>query len=67
MKITGFETFVVDGGSIVDEQTKSTWSVLGQATDGPLAGESLTPIIHGDHFWFAWAAFEPDTIVYQPE
>jgi hypothetical protein len=58
-------TFRSDGGQIVDDQTKSTWNVLGQATDGPLAGQSLTPIIHGDHFWFAWAAFKPDTIVYQ--
>ena len=40
---------------------------LGQAIDGPLAGESLTPIVHGDHFWFAWAAFKPDTIIYQAQ
>jgi hypothetical protein len=58
-------TFVFRDGAIVDEETGSTWNVLGQATDGPLAGESLTPILHGNHFWFAWAAFKPDTIVYQ--
>jgi hypothetical protein len=60
-------TFAVDGGRIVDEQTGSTWNVLGQAIEGALAGSSLEPIVHGDHFWFAWAAFKPDTIVYQPE
>jgi hypothetical protein len=59
--------FTTDGETIVDEQTGSTWNVLGQAVGGPLAGKSLTPIVHGDHFWFAWAAFKPDTIVYQPE
>ena len=58
-------TFVQEGEGIVDEQTGSTWTVLGQAVDGPLAGKSLTPIVHGDHFWFAWAAFKPDTIVYR--
>ncbi len=58
-------TFAREDGEIVDEQTSSTWNILGQAVDGPLAGERLTPIVHGNHFWFAWAAFKPETIVYQ--
>jgi hypothetical protein len=58
-------TFVVQDGAIVDEDTNSIWNVLGQAIAGPLAGKSLTPIVHGDHFWFAWAAFKPDTIIYR--
>jgi hypothetical protein len=58
-------TFEVTGGTIVDEQTGSSWNILGQATDGPLAGESLTPIVHGDHFWFSWAAFKPDTVIFE--
>jgi hypothetical protein len=57
-------TFVKDGELIVDEQTGSVWNIVGQAVDGPLAGEQLTPIVHGDHFWFSWAAFKPDTIIY---
>ncbi|MBT4942908.1 MAG: DUF3179 domain-containing protein, partial [Chloroflexi bacterium] len=28
---------------------------------GPLAGKKLEPVIHANHFWFAWAVFEPDT------
>jgi hypothetical protein len=60
------EGLLSESFAIVDEETGSTWNVLGQAVDGPLAGERLTPIVHGDHFWFAWAAFKPDTIVYQP-
>ena len=59
-------TFRKDGDANVDEQTGSTWNVLGQATDGLLAGAQLTPIIHANHFWFAWAAFKPETIIYQP-
>ncbi|MFQ5419948.1 MAG: DUF3179 domain-containing protein [Anaerolineae bacterium] len=57
-------TFVKQGDAIVDEQTNSMWNILGQATDGPLAGKALTPIIHADHFWFSWAAFRPDTIIF---
>ena len=58
-------TFLLEDDKIVDEQTGTTWNVLGQAIDGPLAGKSLTPIVHADHFWFAWAAFKPDTIIFQ--
>ncbi len=60
-------SFRFEDGTIVDEGTGSTWNVLGQAIDGPLVGKSLTPIVHGNHFWFAWAAFKPETIVYQME
>ncbi len=57
-------TFRREGGAIVDEETGSTWNILGQATGGPLAGSQLEPLVHGNHFWFAWAAFKPDTIIY---
>jgi hypothetical protein len=58
-------SFYMQDDTIKDVETNSTWNVLGLAIDGPLAGERLTPILHGDHFWFAWAAFKPETIVYQ--
>ena len=57
-------TFERDGDRIVDRETGSAWNILGQAVDGPLAGQELTPIVHGDHFWFSWAAFKPDTVIY---
>lgn len=53
-----------DDGQIVDEQTGSAWNVLGQAISGELEGRRLKPIVHGNHFWFAWAAFNPGTRVY---
>ena len=53
----------VSEGIIIDEQTGSAWSILGEALTGPLAGTKLEPIVHGNHFWFAWAAFRPDTAV----
>ena len=46
-----------------DIETGSIWNVLGFATAGPLVGRRLNPINHGNHFWFAWAAFKPETKV----
>lgn len=60
-------TFRVEEGRIVDEETGSVWNIAGQAVEGPLAGAQLTRIISADHFWFAWAAFRPDTLIYEPE
>lgn len=59
-------TFRFDGEQIVDEETGSVWNILGLATAGPLAGHRLDPVVHGDHFWFSWAAFKPETVIYQP-
>ena len=59
-------TFVYDGAKIVDEQTGSEWNVLGQAVSGDLAGKQLRPIVSVNHFWFSWAAFMPETRIYQP-
>lgn len=60
-----FETsasFSVQNGTIVDDETGSTWSVEGIATDGPREGERLEPIDEAYvAFWFAWAEFQPDT------
>ncbi|MEX2547168.1 MAG: DUF3179 domain-containing protein [Chloroflexota bacterium] len=60
-------TFARDGGEdtpIRDEENGSTWSVTGLAVGGPLAGKRLEPVVHGDHFWFAWAAFVPETTIW---
>ncbi|WP_372593535.1 DUF3179 domain-containing protein [Actinotalea sp.] len=46
-----------------DEQTGSDWDLLGRAVDGPLAGARLTAVPHVNTFWFAQAAFRPDTEV----
>jgi hypothetical protein len=49
------------GRGFRDAETGSTWDVLGNATSGPLAGTKLAPVEHVDTFWFAWAAFLPET------
>ena len=58
-------TFRAEGDKFIDNETGSTWSLLGQAIEGPSAGQQLTPIVHANHLWFAWAAFKPDTLIYQ--
>ena len=60
-------TFKLDGDRFVDDQTGSVWNILGEAIEGPLAGKKLGTILHGDHFWFAFGAFRPDTLIYQGE
>ncbi|MCP4424537.1 MAG: DUF3179 domain-containing protein [Chloroflexi bacterium] len=60
-------TFSQAGDDFIDAETGSVWNILGQGIDGPLAGEQLTPIVHADHFWFSWAAFRPDTVIYTGE
>lgn len=54
-------TFQRRGAVFVDDQTGSTWTVLGRAQAGPLAGTQLRAVPHVDTFWFAWALFQPDT------
>ncbi|MDP9397906.1 MAG: DUF3179 domain-containing protein, partial [Actinomycetota bacterium] len=57
-------TFTAAGtDTFTDRQTGSTWNLLGRAVAGPLAGQQLQPVGHLDTFWFAWAAFHPDTRV----
>ena len=52
-------------GRFIDEETASEWNVLGFAVAGPLKGKRLEPVVHGDHFWFSWAAFRPDTKIFR--
>ena len=59
-------SFTWNGSAFVDAQTGSTWNIFGQATSGDLAGTQLQPRQHANHFWFAWAAFRPETRIYQP-
>ncbi|MCY3916672.1 MAG: DUF3179 domain-containing protein [Chloroflexi bacterium] len=53
-----------DDGSFADGETGSTWNAFGEAIAGELAGSQLNWVHAFPHFWFAWAAFHPDTEVY---
>lgn len=48
-----------------DNETGSDWTRTGTARSSLLAGKQLTLIIHGDEFWFVWAAFLPTTAIRQ--
>ena len=58
-------TFVKEGGVFRDQETSSTWTLLGEAINGPLAGTRLEIAVHRNDFWFAWGAFFPDGDVYE--
>ncbi len=53
--------FINQDGKIVDSNGKG-WNILGRSS----SGEQLTPVVAINHFWFSWAAFKPETRVYQP-
>lgn len=59
-------TFELSDGKILDDQTGSAWNILGEAISGELIGRQLTPVVSINHFWFSWAAFRPETKIYQP-
>lgn len=48
-----------------DIETGTTWSILGKAISGELAGEELELMTHRNEFWFAWQAFFPDAAVWE--
>lgn len=57
-------TFEARGDGFFDVETHTRWNPSGVATDGPLRGAVLRPVVAINHFWFSWAAFEPQTRVY---
>ncbi len=58
-------TFRAVDGAIMDEETGTEWNIFGGAVAGELAGAQLQMLNAFPHFWFAWAAFYPDTALYQ--
>lgn len=59
-------SFESEAGAIRDLETGSQWDALGVAREGPLKGTSLSPQTGINHFWFSWAAFRPETRIFQP-
>ena len=57
-------SFTVEDGRLVDTLTLSRWNLFGRATAGRLRGRRLQPVEATDSFWFDWAAFHPDTEVW---
>lgn len=60
-------TFMFQDNQFVDEQTGTTWNILGIAESGPLTGTQLEPLAHHSaQFWFSWVTFKPNTEIYSP-
>jgi hypothetical protein len=57
-------TFRAGGDGFRDEETGTRWSFFGEGVEGQLAGRRLEHVVHYVPFWFAWAAFAPETPVY---
>ena len=59
-------SFELRDGEITDVETGSAWRIDGRATAGPLRGTQLQPIPDAYvAFWFAWAAFQPETRLWE--
>lgn len=58
-------TLEAESDRIIDLGTRSTWDLFGRAVSGRLTGKRLRPVESVDSFWFDWAAFHPDTSVWQ--
>jgi hypothetical protein len=50
--------------TFTDAETGSRWDLNGTALTGQLTGAELEPVVHGNEFWFAWSAFNPEGNVY---
>ena len=53
-----------DDQTFIDASTGTVWNIFGRAISGTYEGTQLEPVLHADYFWFAWAAFHPETEVY---
>ncbi len=53
-------------GAIIDRQTGSRWNSLGLAVDGELTGVQLAFVTSFFTEWYGWAAFHPETSIYEP-
>ena len=53
------------GNIFEDEQTNSEWDITGLCTKGELKGSQIKPVIHGNHFAFAWFAFYPESEIFK--
>ncbi len=63
---SGPATLILQGTSFVDTESGSSWNLEGVAFAGSRAGEELLPVTDSFvAFWFAWAAFHPDTEVWR--
>jgi hypothetical protein len=54
-------------GQFVDEETHSTWDVAGRCVEGKLKGWTMEWVDSVQVKWYAWAAENPRTTIYDPQ
>ncbi len=57
-------SFRIEDSLVRDEQTNSGWNIFGQAVEGKLVNRQLQQELAYPHFWFAWVAFKPETLIH---
>ena len=62
-KVLEFEPGI--SGTFKDIESESVWDNLGKCIEGKYEGKTLEPIIHGQHFAFAWFEFYPNTELFE--
>jgi len=53
------------GDSFFDQKTGSKWDITGRCIEGKYQGKKLLPLIHSNHFAFAFLTFYPDVEIYR--
>ena len=57
--------FEIDGDTLTDINTQSTWDMFGRCTAGKLQGKELSSVQNYQQFIRAWASFHPESTYYQ--
>ncbi len=58
-------TFAKENEMFIDMETNSKWDITGRCYAGKLKGKQLQIAPHGNHFAFAWLAFNQDSEIYE--
>ena len=57
--------FKKKNNAFFDIETTSKWDITGNCYSGKLKGKQLQIMPHGNHFAFAWLAFNPKSEIYK--
>ena len=58
-------TFSLKGGQMLDDQTHSVWNMKGESVSGELRGVRLERPVYTQVYWFSWAAFYPNSLIFK--
>jgi len=64
--VLNFSPVEGQGKIIMKDEQGNSWTIFGEAVEGPYEGQRLKPLTSYIGMWFAWAAFHPEIEVFQP-